>query len=63
MHLTDTGLSLSILFATAGKSEMEVISSNLLISDLLDTSDLEASLNPTGARMVGIPGFQLEFCP
>ena len=46
IHLTDKGLYLPILSITVGESEMEVTNSNLLISDLLDTSDLEASFNP-----------------
>ena len=43
--LTDKGLSLSVPSATVGESNMEVTNSNLLVLDLLDTADLEASLN------------------
>ena len=45
VHLTDKGLSLSVPSVTVGESEIEVTNSNLLISDLLDTADLEALLN------------------
>ena len=41
IQLTDKGLSLSVPSTIVGKSEMVVIKSNLLISDLLDTADLE----------------------
>ena len=46
IHLTAKALSLYVLSVTVGESEMEVTNSNLLISDLLGTADLEASLNP-----------------
>ena len=41
VHLTDKGLSFSVPSVTIGESEMEVENSNILISDLLDTADLE----------------------
>ena len=46
VHLTDKGLSLFVLSVTVRESEMEVAISNLLISYLLDTADLEILLNP-----------------
>ena len=51
VHLTGKDLSLSVPSVTIGESEMEVTSSNLLISDLLDTVDLEALLNPVALEL------------
>ena len=44
--LTNKGLSLSVPSSTIGESEIKVVHSNLLISNLLDTAHLEAALNP-----------------
>ena len=47
IYLTNHGLSLYIFFFSVGEPEIEVKNSNPLISDLLNTIYLEASLNPS----------------
>ena len=53
VKLADQGLPLFVISVSIGKPKVEVSNAIPLILDLLETSDLDASLNPA----VLVPGF------